>query len=70
MVIKYIENFLGFVIPSIAEQSFNTLHDVMTDLGVTGQPENVDPAQDISFCLGILVDTVEDTLSIPEDKLH
>ena len=34
-VITYIDDYLGFGVLSIAEQSFNTLYDMITDLGLT-----------------------------------
>ena len=69
-VIAYIDDYLGFGVPSIAEQSFNTLYNILTDLGLTiSQKKLVRPSTQ-AVCLGILVNTVEGTLSIPDDKLN
>ena len=68
-VIAYIDDYLGFGAPSVAEQSFNTLYNAIRDLGLTiSQKKLVRPSTQ-AVCLGILVNTVEGTLSIPDDKL-
>ena len=68
-VINYIDDFLGFGTPSAAQLSFDALLDIMRQLGLTVSQKKLIPPSTKAVCLGILVDTVEATVSIPEEKL-
>ena len=69
-VVNYIDDFLGFGTPSVAQASFDTLRGVMESLGLTiSQKKLVRPATQ-AVCLGVLINTETGTISIPEDKLR
>ena len=67
-VLNYIDDFLGFGVPSVAKQSFDALFDVMLNLGLTISQKKLVPPSTKAVCLGIKIDTVAGTLSIPEEK--
>ena len=50
-------------------RSLLTHSDVMTDLGLTVSEKKLVTPSTCAVCLGIVVDTVEGTLSIPGEKL-
>ena len=69
-VINYTDDFLGFGTPSVARCSFDALLDVMHSLGLTiSQKKLVHPSTS-AVCLGMLVDTIQGTVSIPAEKLR
>ena len=69
-VINYIDDFLGYGMPSVARASFDMLLRTMRQLGLdVSDKKLVEPATQ-AVCLGILVDTIEGTVSIPQGKLQ
>ena len=68
-VINYIDDFLGFGTPSVAHQSFQTLVQLMQELGLAISDNKLIRPTTQAVCLGVLVDTVSGTVSIPPDKL-
>ena len=68
-VINYIDDFLGYGTPSVADASFHTLLDVMSKLGLTISQKKLVCPTTKAICLGIEVDTVAGTVAIPSDKL-
>ena len=68
-VINYMDDFLGFGTPSNTQASFDMLRDVMRDLGLTISKSKLVHPSTRAVCLGIQVDTVTGTVSIPEEKL-
>ena len=67
--INYIEDFLGYGTPTYAQYSYDALYDVMYQLGLTISENKLVTSCTLAVCLGILFDTVDATLSIPEEKL-
>ena len=69
-IIDYIDDYVGVGIPSITMASYAALIDLMNDLGLTiSQKKLVYPSMQVT-CLGVLIDTVNGTISIPPDKLR
>ena len=69
VIIDYIDDYLTVGIPSIANVSYVALIDLMNDLGLTiSQKKLVSPSTKFT-CLGVLIDTVNGTISIPPEKL-
>ena len=67
-ILNYIDDCLGFGVPSVAKKSFDALSDVLSDLGLTISQKKLVPPSTKTTCLGIEINTVLGTLSIPEDK--
>ena len=67
-VLNYIDDFLGFGVPSVAQKSYEALSEVMTELDLTISQKKLVPPSTKAICLGIEIDTVQGTLSIPPDK--
>ena len=68
-VINYIDNFLGYETPTVARASFDKLLDKMRHLGLdVSEKKLVQPATQ-AICLDILVDTIQGTVAIPQEKL-
>ena len=56
--------------PSIANVSYAALIKLINDLGLTISQKKLVPASMQATCLGILIDTVKGTISIPPEKLQ
>ena len=67
VIIDYIDDYVGVGVPSA---SYVALIDLMNDLGLTiSQKKLVSPTTKVT-CLGVLIDTVNGTISIPPEKLR
>ena len=69
-VIDYIDDYVGFGVPSVARASFASLFALMKDLGLNVSEKKLVPPSTQVVCLGILIDTEKGTVSIPPEKLH
>ena len=68
-VINYIDDILGIELPSRVDTSFDALRSLLVHLGFEiSYNKLVNPATCVN-CLGILVNTENFTLSIPDEKL-
>ena len=62
-IIDYIDDYVGFGVPSIAHASFTSL------FGPTvSEKKLVAPSTQV-VCLGVLIDTEKGTVSIPPEKI-
>ena len=70
VIVDYIDDYVGVGVPSVANASYFALIDLMNDLGLTiSQKKLVSPSTKVT-CLGVLIDTVNGTISIPPEKLR
>ena len=69
-VTNYIDDFVGYGTPDIARRSYDCLHNVLDRLGLTISEKKLVPPTTQAVCLGILIDTVSGTVSIPDEKLY
>ena len=69
-IINYIDDFLGFGTPTIAQAVFDVLRDIMCSVGLTISEKKLVYPSTQAVCLGILVDTVQGTVAIPPEKLQ
>ena len=68
-MLDYIDDYVGVGVPSVAHASYVALLELMSQLGLTvSQKKLVAPATQVT-CLGVLIDTVKGTVSIPPEKL-
>ena len=69
-IINYCDDLIGYGLPSKIQQSFNTLCKILGELGLTiSETKLVAPSTSV-VCLGVLINTVEGTISVPPDKLE
>ena len=69
-IFNYIDDLIYVGLPHEIHQSFMFLHYLLQDLGLeVSRSQLVAPATQV-VCLGILVDTVAQMISIPTDKLQ
>ena len=69
-VINYVDDYVGFGVPSDARRSFDLLYDLLQKLGLTvSQKKLVAPATSV-ICLGVEINTISGTIAIPADKLR
>ena len=69
IMLDYIDDYIGVGVLSVAHASYAALLDLMSQLGLTvSQKKLVAPAIQVT-CLGVLIDTIKGTVSIPPEKL-
>ena len=54
----------------VARRSFDALQELMPQLGLDISVKKLTPPSTIAVCLGIEINTVESTVSIPVEKLQ
>ena len=69
-IVNYVDDYVGFGVPSVAERSFNALYDLLHALGFTISAKKLVSPTTHAICLGVLIDSENGTISIPEDKLR
>ena len=67
---NYTDDFIGVDEPAVVHSHFQTLLSIMVELGIPISEEKLFPPSEEVPCLGILINVVTGTLSIPDDKLH
>ena len=68
-LINYIDDLIYTGFPSDIHSSFKFLKDLLAELGLDISLKKLVPPS-TSVCLGIQVDSISKTVSIPTDKLH
>ena len=66
---NYIDDFLCVSLPSKITKTFTRLQTLLSELGLSISIKKLVPPSTRVTCLGIVVDTIEFTTSIPVDKL-
>ena len=68
-VINYIDDYVGFGIPSDAKSSYDHLYDLLDRLGLTISQKKLVPPSTSVICLGVEIDIEKGSISIPQKKL-
>ena len=69
-VTNYIEDFVGYSTPDVVRHSYDCLCNILGRLGLTISEKKLVPPSTKAVCLGILIDTTNGTVSIPDEKLR
>ena len=67
---SYVDDLLGAEVPSKAQDSFNSMVSLLENLRIPISKSKLTAPTTKINCLGIEVDSVKATLSIPSEKLH
>ena len=67
---NYIDDFLCVSLPSNIDNIYHRLEELLSELGLTVSSRKLVPPSTQVLCLGILVDTVDLSVSIPAEKLQ
>ena len=67
---NYIDDLIYTGLPSEIHSSFTFLKQLLAELGLDISPKKLVPPSTSVVCLGILVDSINKTVSIPADKLQ
>ena len=68
-VINYVDDFIGLGVPSVAYASFHALCILLHQLGLDVSQKKLVAPTTKAICLGIKIDTIRHSISIPEEKL-
>ena len=68
-VTNYIDDLIGNATVSQAEPAFKKLYNLLQELGLTISEGKLVTPTNKCVCLGIEVDTINSTLSIPQQKM-
>ena len=69
-VINYVDDFVGVGTPSVASASYDCLLELLRRLGLDVSKKKLCPPSTKAVCLGVEIDTVACTISVPPDKLQ
>ena len=67
---NYIDDLIYIGLPDDIYQSFNTLMDLLQDLGLEISISKLVKPTTVAVCLGIEINTIQRTLRIPQEKLQ
>lgn len=68
-VFNYIDDFIGLDQPAIVFKSYKFLVTLLAELGIPISKNKLYPPAEEVPCLGILINVIQGTLRIPDDKL-
>ena len=68
-VTNYIDDIIGIATKSQTEDSFNAFTNLLAELGLDISQKKLICPTTKAFCLGVLNDTEDLTISVPDDKL-
>ena len=69
-LVSYIDDMILTELPEQAESSFKELCSLLEDLRIPVSPVKLAPPTTSLNCLGIVIDSVAQTVSIPSEKLR
>ena len=69
-LLNYIDDLIYIGLPSKIHESYTFLLSLLQDLGLQVSQKKLIPPSTEVVCLGILIDTVNKTISIPPEKLQ
>ena len=69
-LMSYIDDLLGAEVGSKAQESFDLMCNLLQDLNIPVSPKKLPPPTTHIICLGIEIDSVKASMSIPKDKLQ
>ena len=69
LLFNYIDDLIYTGLPSKMDACFNFLKNLLTDLGLEISVKKFVPPSTSVTCLGILIDSIEKRVSIPQEKL-
>ena len=68
-VINYVDDFVWVATPDVARRSYDALRQLMRQLGLDVSAKKLVSPSTSAVCLGVNIDTVDTTISIPQEKL-
>ena len=69
-VTNYIDDIIGYAVKSKAQASFDTLYNLLQDLGFKISKNKLVAPTTKAICLGVELDTEKSTIAVPYDKLN
>ena len=67
-VVNYTNDFIGFGMPDVVQRVYDCLYNILGTLGLTVSQKKLVPPLTHVPCLGIIIDTVDTSISIPEEN--
>ena len=68
-IINYIDDLIGYALPSQAQKAFKDLCDTLTELGLAISVKKLVSPNMVVTCLGVDIDTTKVTVAVPPEKL-
>ena len=69
-IVNYVDDLLGLENEGHSRQSYEFLMDFLDRAGFPISLSKLAPPSTTCICLGVVIDTVKETVTIPPDKLH
>ena len=67
---NYIDDLIYIALPGHIDEAYSALTSLLTELGLDISISKLIPPTTVAICLGIEIDTVNQTLRIPDEKLQ
>ena len=67
---NYIDDLIYIALPGHIDEAYSALTSLLTELGLDISISKLVPPTTVAICLGIKIDTVNQTLRIPDEKLQ
>ena len=67
-IVNYVDDLLGLENLDISDPSFNFLLKILSQTDFPISQSNLAPSSTSCVCLGLLIDTVKETISVPKEK--
>ena len=67
-IVNYVDDLLGLENLDISDPSFNFLLKILSQADFPISQSNLAPSSTSCVCLGLLIDTVKETISVPKEK--
>ena len=67
--VNYLDDLIGVSTPDKGQDAYNSLGHLLSDLGLFENFDKACPPATIQMVLGIMVNTVDGTLSVPEERM-
>ena len=68
-IINYIDDLIGFGLPSTVHSSFKYLCEWLQKLGLTISTKKLVSPSTVVTCLGVQINTVQGTIAVPPEKI-
>ena len=68
--VNYLDDLIGVCSPDVGWDAYNSLGQLLHDLGLLENLSKACPPATVQLVLGVLVNTIDGTVSVPADRLE
>ena len=68
-IVNYVDDLLGLENPDVLDPCFQFLLKILAQAGFPISSSKLTPPSTSCVCLGLLIDTIKETISVPKEKM-